>query len=124
MNPINNKSYIYIVECNGVYKIGVSVLPEQRISLIRTDNYQPIRTVAILEVLSGYGVERYAHTFLKSLGVHVRGEWFRLSCSDEEIIDYIQAIDYHVSLPGGDLYGVEEPWTTIDKKDIHSILSK
>lgn len=76
MNPIKNKQYLYIVRCNNAYKIGVSSLPEQRVSLIKTDNYQEVEVLHIIQLEHAYEVEKDLHDVLKEEGYHIRGEWF------------------------------------------------
>lgn len=78
MNPIHTTPYLYIVRCNDAYKVGVSTLPEQRIALIRTDNYQPVQTIAIIGLPDAYRIEKEPHELFKEQGAHIRGEWFKL----------------------------------------------
>lgn len=94
MNPIHNKNYIYIAECGGNYKIGVSSLPEQRLSLIRTDNYQSVHTIVIIEMVDAYAAEKRLHDLLKEIGAHIRGEWFKFQDIDM-LIDFLKAHNSH-----------------------------
>lgn len=71
--------YLYIVRCNNYYKIGISLLPEQRINLIKTDNYQPVETIAIYKSKDIKGLEEGLHEVLAEEGFHERGEWFKLN---------------------------------------------
>lgn len=76
----NGRGYVYIVQCDEVFKIGVSTLPEQRINIIKTDNYKPIVVHGFWKVEDPYGVEAFFHE--EYGGVRVRGEWFMLNKND------------------------------------------
>lgn len=98
MNPIKSDSYLYIVECNGKCKVGVSALPEQRVALIRTDNYQPVKTIAIVKLKNAYKVENELHDILTEAGRHVRGEWFEIEGSKLlESLEDIIGLDEEIS---------------------------
>lgn len=86
---IVNSGYVYVVRVCDAYKIGVSVLPEQRVSLIRTDNFEPMEIIGFWQFKDPYGVEQAIHEFLESY--RIRGEWFRL---DESMYyDILEVLD-------------------------------
>ena len=86
-----DEGYIYIVECDDNYKIGISVLPEQRVSLIKTDNAKPVSLVYLKEVPFAEDGERRIHKDLRERGLHVRGEWFKLDGETlDEVIHFIE----------------------------------
>lgn len=101
-NPIKSTPYLYIVKCGDAVKIGVSTLPEQRVSLIRTDNHQEVTLVAILALENAYLVEKELHSILKGDGYHLRGEWFSLPAPvDEEVLRMIIGLDKELSAQHG-----------------------
>lgn len=85
-----SKSYLYIVKCEGAYKIGISALPEQRISLIKTDNHKPVEVIGVFKLGNANKWEQDIHEVLKEEQYHIRGEWF--SCSREQINQLIKVL--------------------------------
>lgn len=78
-----NKGYIYLVGCGGIYKLGYSVLPEQRVNLIKSDNSKPIKVFGIWEFPRAYEFEQTLHKMMyddkdNDGFQHVRGEWFKI----------------------------------------------
>ena len=83
MGNYANKGFVYLVKCGGVCKLGYSVLPEQRIDLIRTDNSKPLEVLGIWEFVGAYEIERNVLDILyrdaDNDGIqHIRGEWFKI----------------------------------------------
>lgn len=95
MNPIKSANYLYIVRCDDAYKIGVSSLPEQRIALIKTDNYRPVSTICIVELTNAYKVEANLHEVFKESGNHIRGEWYSVASamlSEDFTQDFLEMV--------------------------------
>lgn len=68
--------YIYIVRVDEYIKIGISNMPEQRITLIRSDNPKRLEEILVIKIPLKYDTEQLIHSLLKKAGWHVRGEWF------------------------------------------------
>lgn len=72
--------FIYVMECEGFYKIGWSADPEQRLRAMQPCNPFQISlmgTVAAFDTQESIWHERFADR-------HVRGEWFRISQAETE----------------------------------------
>ena len=69
-------AYVYVMECQGFYKIGVAGSPKKRLTECQTGNPFEIKLLSSFPTDDPYGVERHIHGLLVSL--HVRGEWFKL----------------------------------------------
>ena len=71
-------SKVYIFECNGLYKIGVTSNVNKRLKQLQTGNGFKITEVASYEFFSmAYCIERILHSKFK--GCNTLGEWFDLS---------------------------------------------
>lgn len=74
--------YVYIIECQGFYKIGRAIDPEKRVkSLIRTIMPFDFNLYFKVPCHNSARTERFLHHEFRAC--HVRGEWYRLS--DEEL---------------------------------------
>lgn len=81
---------IYLIECNGYYKIGkTSCDIGDRLSGLQTGNPFPLTVVANIVRTDSSGLEVYLHNRFKHK--RVRGEWFSLSDSDIEYIKNLAA---------------------------------
>jgi len=89
---------VYVLECNGLYKIGFSCQPRQRVAAIQTSNPFPVVLVGTVE--GGRAVEYSWHTHFHSK--RVTGEWFALTEAD---VALILASDEHFESPH------EENWS-------------
>jgi len=97
--------YVYVMQCNGLYKIGFAKSPSARVRTLQIGSPHPVRLVHILRTSSYKMIEHQLHGLFKKKCV--RGEWFRLDQSD---LRYIQNLDAHGFWPGHDQYqGRPEP---------------
>lgn len=81
--PLTNEGFIYLVKLDKHYKIGKSVLPEQRLKEFTLLPF-PLEEICIELVEDYEQVERELHEQFKQK--RVRGEWFELNQDDIEII--------------------------------------
>ena len=89
-------TFVYLMECNGFYKIGFASKPKKRKALFQTGNPHKITLVAVsypLERTDAEETEDALHRIFKHK--HVRGEWFDL---DETSLRFVL---YHIQ--GGEL---------------------
>lgn len=88
------RGWVYILKSEGLYKIGRTLNPKQRIKSYRTQN--PYGT----EVVIMERVEEYLRTEAAMLrmfeGKKVKGEWFRLTRHD---IEELKKIMYVFQIP-------------------------
>lgn len=79
-------SNIYIIESNGIYKIGESKNPEKRVKQLQTGNHLYLRLIKIYDNLE-YAkiIERILHTKLDNY--RLEGEWFK--CDIQKIYKVI-----------------------------------
>lgn len=83
----SNHCYVYIIECSGFYKVGITANIKRRLSHIDTSNPNPVSVVDKFKMDSKFIAarsERLAHNALKKMGMHVKGEWF--SCDDYDLL--------------------------------------
>ena len=86
--------YIYLIESDVFYKIGVASEPRGRIKELQTGNPHKINLVASCRVENAYGAERCIHSVLSSF--NISGEWFRLINDDVAVIkEVFQSIEMH-----------------------------
>lgn len=88
------KTNIYIIECDGFMKVGLSVKPERRYKQIQTNCPHEVflRHAEEIFVYGSEGVEKAAHKILEEH--HVRREWY--SCPLQEAIEAVKkAISEH-----------------------------
>lgn len=69
--------YLYIIQCQQYYKIGVANDVESRLAQLSTGNPFPLEVKVIYEFENAEIVERAIHQKLKDK--RIRGEWFELS---------------------------------------------
>ena len=79
--------YLYLLESDGFYKIGVASHPRGRIAELQTGNPHKINLVVSCLVENAYGAEWYMHTILSKL--KVSGEWFRLP---SDVVDILKEV--------------------------------
>ena len=79
------KGYIYIMECGGKYKIGLSKNVERRKKELNNRPF-PVNIIYKSKLISDvYKIEENLHNDLKNQ--RIDGEWFNLN---DELIEYIQ----------------------------------
>lgn len=75
----HQKTFIYVIECAGLFKIGLAKNLSVRLATFETGNPLPLKTFAFRRVpaISATLVESWLHQhFAKS---RLRGEWFALN---------------------------------------------
>lgn len=77
--------FLYVLECNGFIKIGVTENVTLRVATLQTGNPYPIELLCKWHTSDPYDEERFWHNHLKQY--RVRGEWFKLP--DEIVADMI-----------------------------------
>jgi hypothetical protein len=70
--------FIYVAECQGMFKVGFSTAPRKRISSIQGGNPHPVTLVGVIE--GSREQEAEWHFALRDKRIH--GEWFRLTDED------------------------------------------
>lgn len=73
----HNKSYVYILECQGYYKIGKANDLKSRVTHFQTGNPFPITVVFSKASVFATSLEPALHELLAEL--RVAGEWFKLN---------------------------------------------
>lgn len=82
-------SYVYILECQGAYKIGIARDVRSRMQTLKTGNPFEIKFVYARLVFSARSLEAALHWWL--LNRRIRGEWFMI---DKDILkDVIKKIE-------------------------------
>lgn len=76
--------YVYLLESDGFYKIGVSGAPMGRIRELQTGNPHKINLIASCKTDNAHGAEWFIHRVLSKFNIH--GEWFKLTNTDVVII--------------------------------------
>ena len=74
-----NFAYVYIIECVGLFKVGMSENPKKRIQDMLTSLPFKVNIVECIRFRSAYFsrlAEKEIHLSLKSLSFHLSGEWF------------------------------------------------
>lgn len=82
---------VYLVKCEEFYKIGVTVEFTKRLSGMKCSNPFEIIFIKSWEfdtIKTARNIESIIHKKMKSLGFHVRGEWF-CGAEDKFIIELI-----------------------------------
>lgn len=81
--------YIYLLESNGLYKIGYSHEPRARLTRLQTGSPCPIRLVHTIRTVHYKAVEQQLHNEFAEKRVH--REWFALDGPDVERIKRLDA---------------------------------
>jgi hypothetical protein len=74
-----NFAYVYIIECGGLFKVGMSENPKKRIQNMLTSLPFKVDIVECIRFRSAYFArlaEKEIHLSLKNLSLHLSGEWF------------------------------------------------
>lgn len=74
------QKYIYLLESNGAYKIGLSASMPSRLQTIRNMSSETVYVVYMLPVSNPHEVENRLHKYYADRRDH--GEWFKLTTSD------------------------------------------
>ena len=80
--------YLYIIECQGFYKIGTTKMVYARLNNIKTCNPFPVNLITqfrFKDAESANTAETYLHKKFQAL--RERGEWFRLRATDVEWVN-------------------------------------
>lgn len=81
--------FVYVLHCNGVYKIGLSKDVSQRITEIQPVMPYPVTVVFVIETIDMRALEIQLHE--QYAGKRLNGEWFALT---EQDIENIKAGEY------------------------------
>lgn len=81
----DKRDWVYVVECNGKYKIGKTSQPETRIPLLSTGNPEDITTYGLWRVHNALEIEQSLHELFRPK--NVRGEWFKLDQIDLQLLE-------------------------------------
>lgn len=76
-----NKIYLIKSLNEGLYKIGVSNRPNNRLKEVQTGNPSPVGIVHLYESENAYKIESVLHNRYSHYNTH--GEWFELSIKEE-----------------------------------------
>jgi len=68
--------YVYIMQCNEFFKIGIAIDPKARLALLQTGNPYKIALVSVWPSGNPRREEQALH--IKYASSRVRGEWFAL----------------------------------------------
>lgn len=79
-------SMVYVVHCDGLYKIGVSSNVSERVRSLQTASPHLVTLIGTIE--GDRSIEALWHYQFREK--HVRGEWFRLTPED---VRYVLASD-------------------------------
>ena len=82
--------FVYVLKCNGLYKIGRSRDPQWRVRQLQTGAAHPIDVVFTIRTRQ-HGLERALHQRFSSL--RKRGEWFELN---DAHLDWIRNLQPYV----------------------------
>jgi len=86
------EAFVYLLEANGLYKIGRSSSPEQRIRHIQTGNGHKVQVLCMARTQYASSTEALLHKRFKHY--RVSGEWFALSASHvERIVAFLSLLD-------------------------------
>lgn len=81
-------SYLYILECKEMYKIGIATDVARRVQHLKTGNPFDINVLLSIKVKSATTLEAFLHALYSDK--RVSGEWFDLTVDDiQEITEYI-----------------------------------
>ena len=76
--------YIYLINCNDLYKIGIAADFETRLADLQTGNPYPLKMILNYQFKNPRAIETVLHDRFEN--VRVLGEWFRLTDPDIEQI--------------------------------------
>ena len=78
------KGYVYLIESQGVYKIGITKQIKERVNRYTTENPFPVKLILSYKVENCLEKEEYLLSKFKDKNIH--GEWFKLSQADVKFI--------------------------------------
>jgi hypothetical protein len=85
--PNRNHGFVYVIKSDKYCKIGMSLLPEKRISSIKTSCPHKVEIIRIFETDNMIKMEKNLHNYF--IAYKLRGEWFDLP---EEAIQALRLI--------------------------------
>lgn len=74
--PLRKIMHIYVMECQGFYKVGITENVRHRVSTVQTASPFPVTLVASWRSADAKREEKRIHSLLHRY--HERGEWFKL----------------------------------------------
>lgn len=83
--PIDNSGFIYVIRSDRYYKIGKSINPYRRLSVIAVSHTEQLEIVILLKTNNMPLLENVLHKTFRHK--RVKGEWFNL---DEDDLNYIR----------------------------------
>jgi len=88
---LNNLTSLYIIECNGLYKIGITKDIGARVKSMQTGNPYSLIIRFVKKSVDAKSLEKSIHDALNRKGLQCEGgtEWFRLDNLDA-LIDAIE----------------------------------
>jgi hypothetical protein len=91
---ISRHGYVYVMECNGIYKIGQSVDVAQRRIAIQYGMGKPVKILYILESCDMEVAESHLQTWFDEKHITdkklVTNEWFKLNQDDLDFIHWLK----------------------------------
>lgn len=81
-------SYVYLLECGGLYKIGFSSNPRNRAKNLQTGSPHKVWVVHVIRTYCYRWIEKMLHDHFATK--RERGEWFKLDDAD---VAYIKSLD-------------------------------
>jgi len=84
----SSQSWLYIMSCEAILKIGVSKNPFSRLKQIQSSNPKKVKIIFAIRFCScPYQLEKFLHKTFK--GANVGGEWFDLKHETHRISNFI-----------------------------------
>jgi len=80
-----DNSGVYVMECQGRYKIGVSSCVSKRLENLNTASPFKVELVAVFSTSTPYPLEKHLHQCFSAQ--NVKGEWFTLGLKDLEQLE-------------------------------------
>lgn len=89
--PTSMPGHVYLIECNGLHKIGMSKSLAARLEHIRGYMPWPVAVVCTVPAGDALGLERALHRFVGRC--RVKGDWFNLAPQDvKRVVSRMQAV--------------------------------
>jgi len=96
--PAESKVFVYLIGANSFYKIGIAIDVKKRLASLQTSSPHQMKVLKSWESAFAQKAERYLHKHFKDY--RQKGEWFRLSSEQVEILLNILNLDEFISQSG------------------------
>jgi hypothetical protein len=93
--PAESKVFVYLIEANSFYKIGIATDVTKRLASLQTSSPHQMKVLKSWESAFAQKAERYLHRHFKDC--RQKGEWFRLSSEQVQILLNILNLDEFIS---------------------------